>query len=650
MKKIFLLLLLWYFVAPTNILNAQDQNRVDSLKNVLESTTVDTTEINTLIRLAKEYRKTDKQESHSFSNKALKLSIGKKYIPGEAAAFYYLGIASTFAREYQEAIEYQRKALQKYILLEHEEKQADCLRKIGSLHLYTGDFAEAIKYILKSVPIYELLKDSIEVAGCYNNIAIAYFNSQNEEKAEEYLMKAGDLYKLLGSDQDIFPIYLGLGNVNENKEDYKKAEEYYLKCLKIAKKLDIDEMRSVAIASLGVMYNSLGKHKEAIAAMEEGIDISKKLENLSKLTSSYSNLSSTYIALEEWNNALAALDSAEKYSTENSYLIDFEVINLNYSLIYEQKGEYKKALEARKEYSSIRDSIHRIENTDKINELTVQYETVEKENDIIRLEADKKANELELIKKDKERNTIIGITALLLLSLIFSYFYWRQKQISNAKTIALNKERINSLLKENKIDYANAMIEGQEAERKRLAEDLHDRVGSILSTMKLHLSSTKDGSIEKAKILLDESVDEVRKISHNLASISLVKFGLVASLQSLSESLVSDDFKVSFIHHGVDEKLPSKIAIALYRCVQELISNVLKHSNATKLTIQLQKNEDQINLIIEDNGQGFDPSKEFTGIGLKNITSRVKSIDGQINFDSLPQKGTTVIIDIPLKS
>ena len=639
-----------YFLNNAISLKAQDQKIVDSLKNSLETAVEDTSKVNAYLGLAKELRESSPDTALSYANRALKLSEISNYEKGEALGYYLLGATSILAQKFQQSIAYNKEALRRLIELKDERKTADCLTNIGSAYLYLGDFSNSIEYILKSISLYESIGVSDILATCYNNIAIAYFESQNEEKAEEFLKKALALHEVAEDYNGLFTSYLGLGNVNEGKKNYKKALEYFQQCALIAEKLNNDGMRSLAYGSLSLNYNNHGNYADAIKTNQKAIEIQRKQNNYFDLSSSFVNRSNSYIGLEKWDKALSALDSAAKYSSPETYLASAEMILNNYSVVYEHQGKYKKALESKKEYVIIRDSVHTKENTDKINELTIQFETERKEKEIVQLEAERKANELELIKKDRERNTIMGIGALLLLSLVFSYFFWRQKQISNLKTIALNKERIDSLLNENKINYANAMIEGQEAERKRLAEDLHDRLGSILSTMKLHLNSPKDGSIEKANSLLDESVDEVRKISHNLASISLVRFGLIASLKSLSESIVSDDLKVSFIHHGIDERLPSKIAIALYRCAQELINNVLKHSNASKLTIQIQRNGGYINLIIEDNGKGFDTTKGVTGIGLKNIRSRVSSIDGQINFDSLLEKGTTVIIDIPLKS
>ena len=197
------------------------------------------------------------------------------------------------------------------------------------------------------------------------------------------------------------------------------------------------------------------------------------------------------------------------------------------------------------------------------------------------------------------------------------------------------------------------MVEGQEDERKRIAEDLHDRVGSILSTVKLYFNSlnTKidtfqgenNQQFEKANTLLDEAVDEIRRISHNLISSILMKFGLGPALKDLCETVEgAQQIKVDLQMHGIDQRLNNQLEISLYRIIQELISNILKHATATEITISITHQNGNLNILVEDNGKGFDTSVIPNGIGLKNIKSRILKLNGQINIDSVTDRGTIV--------
>ena len=201
------------------------------------------------------------------------------------------------------------------------------------------------------------------------------------------------------------------------------------------------------------------------------------------------------------------------------------------------------------------------------------------------------------------------------------------------------------------------MLEVQESERKRIASDLHDRLGSMLSTVKLYFGSVEE-QIEKMKeqnkehynkanLLLDEACEEVRKISHDLISGELLKFGLLPALTQLCKTIEgANKLKINLLFFGMDNRLDNSVEIPVYRIIQELINNILKHSKATDVTIQLNKTENNLNVVVEDNGIGFDIASVKNGMGLKNIETRVNKFNGKLYVDSGKDKGTTTIIDI----
>ena len=225
----------------------------------------------------------------------------------------------------------------------------------------------------------------------------------------------------------------------------------------------------------------------------------------------------------------------------------------------------------------------------------------------------------------------------------------------------IERQKVEELLKNQELKSINAMIEGQEGERQRIARDLHDRLGSILSMVKVHFKSVEDhieelktsnkSQYEKANQLLDDACDEVRKISHNIASGVLTKFGLVPALEDLKGTLEeSKKVKVEFIAHGLYDRLDNDVEIAIYRIIQELVSNILKHAEAENITIQIINREKDLHISVEDDGKGFDASKkEREGMGLKNVSTRVDSLDGELYIDSMIDKGTSVSISIPNK-
>ncbi|NJK86477.1 MAG: sensor histidine kinase [Bacteroidales bacterium] len=204
------------------------------------------------------------------------------------------------------------------------------------------------------------------------------------------------------------------------------------------------------------------------------------------------------------------------------------------------------------------------------------------------------------------------------------------------------------------------MIDAQEMERKRIAADLHDSVGQMLSLSKLHMSeiseviaadlpSEKD-TAENAMRLIDEACQEVRNISHNLMPGALIKLGLVPAVRELIRKAGhSKTIRFNFSSDLDEKRLDEKVEISLYRIVQEIISNILKHANASEVTITIKNaEENSIQLNISDNGNGFDTAilDSVTGIGWKNIYSRLAMMNGKMNIQSQLNSGTSITIRI----
>jgi signal transduction histidine kinase len=201
-----------------------------------------------------------------------------------------------------------------------------------------------------------------------------------------------------------------------------------------------------------------------------------------------------------------------------------------------------------------------------------------------------------------------------------------------------------------------AVLEAEERERVRIARDLHDGVGQMLAaahmTLGNYLSQKKIdvAEIQNSLDLLEDSIREIREISHNMMPGTLTKFGLSSALKQFVNKINAlDTLKVDLQVVGIKERLDEKIEMMLYRIVQEIISNIIRHAEATKVNIELIKHDNELILMIEDNGKGFNiKNVENQGIGLKNIATRVEYLNGYVNFDSMLGHGTSVVVEIPL--
>ena len=245
---------------------------------------------------------------------------------------------------------------------------------------------------------------------------------------------------------------------------------------------------------------------------------------------------------------------------------------------------------------------------------------------------------------------------MLSVALIVMLYLSRQRQKAQ---LLLQQEQINQVLRQQEILILEAIRENEEETRQQIARDLHDRLGSMLSLARIHFSTIED-KIDSIKLqnkeqfktalkLIDTACHEVREISHNMASGVLIHFGLVPALENLISNIrVGNQIIVNFHTHGIDKRLPGKTEIAIYRISQELLGNALKHANATEITFQLTRQNHDLNIMIEDNGKGFNPSTKKQGMGLKNLAARVDQLNGTYHIDSGKGNGTTITIDIPI--
>ena len=224
------------------------------------------------------------------------------------------------------------------------------------------------------------------------------------------------------------------------------------------------------------------------------------------------------------------------------------------------------------------------------------------------------------------------------------------------KEALLKQERVDNLLKEQELVSIDAMIEGQEKERQRVANELHDDLGSLMATIKLHFDnskvSKKDPALQNAQKLLEEAYQKVRGMAHSKNSGVMSDQGLLPAIKKMAKVITETNaLKVSVEDFGMGDRLENSLELNLFRMVQELVANTIKHAEATQVNIQLTQHEDNLNIIIEDNGKGFDRSKvdtSKTGMGLTTIEKRVEHLEGNFTVDSILGKGTSILIDIPV--
>ncbi|MBN4081760.1 hypothetical protein JYU23_01385, partial [bacterium AH-315-C07] len=250
-------------------------------------------------------------------------------------------------------------------------------------------------------------------------------------------------------------------------------------------------------------------------------------------------------------------------------------------------------------------------------------------------------------------SSMVTVISLLL------FINYREKRLRREKGILLENQVLSKKINEHQKELINTIVNNQEADRKRIAGELHDGLGSLLSTIKYNLDAAKDNTEQNQREyhyktsteLLDQACTDLRNISHEMIPGSLLKLGLVPAIDDFLEKLSrSTQLKIHFNTYKIEERFDESVEIALFRIIQESVNNIYKHAEATEVNIEMMKHEDVLNVIIEDNGKGFnkDQLNEDAGIGLKNMETRVSYINGKFEIDSTPGHGTNIIVEIPI--
>jgi hypothetical protein len=365
----------------------------------------------------------------------------------------------------------------------------------------------------------------------------------------------------------------------------------------------------------------------------------------------YLNLGSAYRFLEQYELAIEHLEKALKLSNSTSLKPHKSKILINLASTTFTYNQYKKSSYYYQELQSLTDSLSNSERLGIVQELEAKYQVQEGKLENAELSADNERQKVTII-------SIAGSALTLLLIGIFVYKNQDKKRRLAKQEMELEKQRADNLMKNQELATIDAMIAGQEKERKKLAEDLHDDLGSSLTTIRLYFDNLKDhfkpGTsseiYNRTDKLLEDTYATIRNMSHSRHNGVLASEGLIPSLQTLAENITnSGKIKVNIFHHGMDRKLENSLELNIFRMLQELLSNVVKHAGATEASINIVGSKNTIDLMVEDNGSGFvsGSSKKSSGMGLYSIETRVEEMDGTFDIDSNSGHGTTITIEIP---
>jgi two-component system, NarL family, sensor kinase len=744
------------------IITAISAQNIDSIKNIISKTTIDSVKIKAHYQLAKIY--TNKQDSTNAVNNFLsgiKLSNSSKsyallgygyneigYLfelmdePITASSYYYKAVQNakehnlyaSAGRAYsnlafvkktlsktQAAIQYFDSSKYFYEKANVPVEVANAMNNKGLVLQSLGKNEEALVNYQKALSIFEQYDANRQKFSPVLNIGKIYLEQKNNDIALEYFLKASTIASKTNTTSQLLLAENNIGVVYYNKKQYPQAIEHFEKAIKLAEKIGDKKQRLESLTNIGSCYDLMGNYEKALITFRTTETELLKTTNYEGLITNYINQAGAAGKQKKYVEALAYCNKAMYYINNHEGNNQYKhYVYETMAAVHKEMGDLKNAFEYQDSQIMAKNEFINKDANDKLLERQTKYETNEKQlkinllsqsdsikalridnqsiligkqnlslaNQNLILEKNAlqlKDDSLTIINKNKElsynqllalqqqqqlqnlnkeqqiakleiqqkNNWLISLAIVLFVLAIggFSFYKYKQQQ---------HKSQLQEKLLVQEKQATINILAAEENERKRIASDLHDGVGQILTATWLNLqqidaeaqqsNASNKEFISKTLQLMDAGCKEVRAVSHNMMPNALLKKGLVDAVREFIQQINVKQIQVNVQTNGLTKPIPDHTEAVLYRVIQECVNNVVKHAKATRLDISITQEETgEIDVLIEDNGSGFIMKEALKkeGIGLGNIQSRINYLKGAVEWDSVINEGTVVAIHIP---
>lgn len=585
------------------------------------------------------------------------------------------------------ALFYNRQAEALINKLNAETLRYRCYHAFVKIYHAKFDNAMALEYCLKSIEVAEKFKDDFQKANSYRALFSLYYNLRKKDSAIKYGAYALDLTNRIKDTNNVATMYGNLCRIYSAMELYDKAVEFGKSGIEAGERYKDFKGLLISMNNLGNAYMSLEKNKEAIKIFEKQLLVGDQYKRIRSVLNALINLGVIYYnegdkinlgrIARQMKSREPDFDESDKSGASYRHLVygyDFvlqrqlaaaeqeflqglaisekdsitapmENLYLGMSMLKYAQQDFAGGEFYDGKWDALYQGGQKKEMAEYAMDLETKYET---ENKVAKI----KLQESQLKQKSIINYILIGSAVTLLIISLLSYRTYTQKQ-------KLQQQRISELETLQQLTATEAVLKGEEQERTRLAKDLHDGLGGMLSGIKYSLNTMKGNLIltpenaqafERSMDMLDSSIKEMRRVAHNMMPEALVKFGLDTALKDFCNDISnSGALQVSYQSIGVENAtIDQTTAITIYRIVQELINNTMKHAGAQTALVQLSKEDSQMSVTVEDDGKGFDTAllSGSRGIGWSNIQNRVEFLKGKLDVHSQPGKGTSVLIEL----
>lgn len=613
----------------------------DSMQKKIAMEKDDSTKALNALKLAFHYVFNDSAQSRKYLDMAMQISLEKHIRYGEINAYNVSGIFYDVQGMSDSALFYFKKGLEVNKKYGFADMDARLLNNLGMYSWNKGMLTDAQSYFFKALEKNALVDDSLkrqDGSAMQSNIGLIYQEQELYEKALEYHYKALAFRRERKLNRYI-PLSLNnVGICYTHLDSVDKSIEIFQEGIVMARKIEDYRVLGDLLSNLASSYTRKGLYKKALELNLELIHSQNKFKQPDKLImNTEANIAGSYMLLHDYKSAWLHINKALKLLEEQPELKFYAATVYTFaSGLYYLDNQPEKGFEYNLLGQKVYEKESKEESLHKLTELEVQYKTKEKEATIA-------AQQLHIAEDQRaiaQRNLwLLFISAAALLALGGFYIIHNRRKIKAEKE---EEQKINS-----------AIFESEQKERIRIARDLHDSIGQKLSVIKMLLSQhAQDEQTLKAVNYLDETVTEVRNISHNLIP-EILNFGLLNAIESLIDTINStEDIHIGFIVDEATQKLqlPRQTELSIYRIVQEIFANIIRHAKTRQIAIEIKTVPDHLQIDIQDKGIGFNASVigQSEGLGWKNIFARIKLINGSLKVASDKNSGSQFFINIPI--
>jgi len=640
-----------------------------ALKKSLSQTPYPSVEyVDLLHDLAWSHRMHDFDSSVHYAQKASKLAKEINYLEGEAIGYEILGLLYENSELCNQALVSFAKAADYWKKKGDSIGLAGVYTNMGQAYECNNQNEQALSLYLRALRIREKTENPKDISSTLNNVGILYKKMGDFDKALTYLKKSISLSLQTFDTPIIYYGYNNLGNTFIELHQYDSALHYMYKCEAVAIEKNDSSVLSKVYNNMGLVLLYKNQAQQALPYLNKALSLRQHFSDNPLLTDIYTNLGRAHLSLKNYQEALNFLKRAQTdFPREHEYEAQ-KSLYLYLSKTYEALSQYDSALVYYKKYDNVKDSLFNINQRKITQELETQYQT------------EKKEKELLISREQNKRNVLwIGgisvISLMLIAALIASTMVYRRKQRDQQALLqqkeqilqqreAINRQIIIDLVKDQEIELKDALRVVEQKERKRIADELHEGVQNALAFIVISFDmmgkKVKDfledhhlwGDFTDTVTKIRETKEEIRLLSHNLRDEKQTSGGWIRVLENRCKVMnQTGNIRMSLdLQQANHLSLPIETENHLLRILQELLTNVLKHSQAkqVQMCIHYSETENQLLIDVEDDGVGFDPENVKNGIGLQNIQERMRYLKGLFELKSQPGEGTVIKISVPL--